>query len=199
MNLYVGNLSFDISEEDVKNLFEEIGNVKSVKLIVDKETGRSKGFGFVEMEDTEEAVIALKTLNGREVRGRNIVVNEGSKDDRPKRTNFRPGGGGGGGGYRGGGSSGGGGGYRGGGSSGGGGGYRGGGNTGGSGGGYQRREGGSGGGGGDRRFSNDRNSGGGGRSYGSGGGTRDNNNRGRSDDYKKSDYKNYKNDQEDND
>lgn len=197
MNLYVGNLSFDISEEDVKNLFEEIGNVKSVKLIVDKETGRSKGFGFVEMEDTEEAVIALKTLNGREVRGRNIVVNEGSKDDRPKRTNFRPGGGGGGGGYRGGGSSGGGG-YRGGGSSGGGGGYRGGGNTGGGGGGYQRREGGSGG-GGDRRFSNDRNSGGGGRSYGSGGGTRDNNNRGRSDDYKKSDYKNYKNDQEDND
>jgi cold-inducible RNA-binding protein len=76
MNLYVGNLDFEVSIDEIKDLFETIGDVIEAKILIDKETGQSKGFGFVEMADTEEAVIALKTLNGRELRGRNIVVNE---------------------------------------------------------------------------------------------------------------------------
>lgn len=94
MNLYVGNLNFDVKEEDIKILFEEIGEVSSVKLMIDRETGRSKGFAFVEMADVEESVIAMKTLNGRDFHGRNIVVNEAVRNDKPK-SNFRPGGGGG--------------------------------------------------------------------------------------------------------
>ncbi len=79
MNLYVGNLDFEITEEEIKILFEQVGDVSTVKLMRDKETGRSKGFAFVEMGDTEEAIIALKTLNGREFHGRNIVVNQGTE------------------------------------------------------------------------------------------------------------------------
>ena len=92
MNLYVGNLNFEVSEEEIRNLFEEVGDVSEVRLMIDKETGRSKGFAFVVMEDTEEAVIAMKTLNGRDFHGRNIVVNEGVKSDKPKPA-FRQGGG----------------------------------------------------------------------------------------------------------
>lgn len=101
MNLYVGNLNFDVKEEDIRSLFGEVGEVASVKLMIDRETGRSKGFAFVEMADTEESVIAMKTLNGREFHGRNIVVNEGVRSDKPRTGGggggFNRGGGGGGG------------------------------------------------------------------------------------------------------
>jgi RNA recognition motif-containing protein len=80
MNLYVGNLNFDISEGEIRELFEQVGEVANVRLMIDRETGVSKGYGFVEMNDVEEYVIALKTLNGREFGGRNIVVNQGSAD-----------------------------------------------------------------------------------------------------------------------
>ena len=86
MNLYVGNLNFEATEDDLRTLFEEIGTVESIRLMIDKETGRSKGFAFVEMPDTEEAVIAMKTLNGRLFYEREIAVNLAVQEDKPKRT-----------------------------------------------------------------------------------------------------------------
>jgi len=76
MNIYVGNLPFAVGEEDLKEIFEEYGEVASAKIISDKMTGRSKGFGFVEMENDDEANNAIKELNNAEVAGRNIKVNE---------------------------------------------------------------------------------------------------------------------------
>jgi RNA recognition motif-containing protein len=76
MNIYVGNLPFNIGEEDLKGIFEEYGEVSTAKIITDKITGRGKGFGFVEMEDDEEAKTAIEELNNAEVGGRNIKVNE---------------------------------------------------------------------------------------------------------------------------
>ncbi len=131
MNIYVGNLSWSMTDDDLMNLFTEHGSVTSAKILKDKMNGRSKGFGFVEMEDDEAAKAAIAALNEIEVQGRKLIVNESQprqEGDRPKRS-F---GGGGGGGYKK--SGGGGGGYGGGGSGGGGGGYGGGGNRGGSGG-----------------------------------------------------------------
>ena len=130
MNIYVGNLPYTANEEDLKEVFAAHGQVTSVRIVTDRETGQSKGFGFIEMPNDEEATRAIEALEGAEFQGRNLRVNQSKpREERPR--------GGGGGGYRGGG---GGGGYRGGG--GGGGGYRGG---GGGGGGYR-----GGGGGGDR-------------------------------------------------
>jgi RNA recognition motif-containing protein len=109
MNIFVGSLPFKIEEADLKELFEAFGEVNSVKIINDRETGRSKGFGFVEMADDEAAKKAIGDLNGSEVGGRNIVVNQ-AEDKKPggdRRGGF---GGGGGGGSRGGYSGGGGGG-----------------------------------------------------------------------------------------
>ncbi|MGH2553947.1 MAG: RNA recognition motif domain-containing protein [Chitinophagaceae bacterium] len=125
MNIYVGNLSWNLKDQDLSNLFATHGEVVSAKIVTDKFTGRSKGFGFVEMSNDDQAQAAIAALNGTEVDGRNIVVNE----SRPK-----PEGGGGGGGFkkRSFGGGGGGGGYKGGG---GGGGYKG---KGGNGGGYNR-------------------------------------------------------------
>ena len=74
-NIYVGNLSFSTTESEVRALFEAYGQVLSVKLIEDRETGRPRGFGFVEMEDAA-AVQAMKDLDGKEVGGRNLKVNE---------------------------------------------------------------------------------------------------------------------------
>ena len=74
-NIYVGNLSWETSEFDVQTLFDEFGRVNSVKIIFDRETNRSKGFGFVEMADNEEASKAISALNGKEVLGRNLKVN----------------------------------------------------------------------------------------------------------------------------
>ncbi|WDF55183.1 RNA recognition motif domain-containing protein [Mucilaginibacter sp. KACC 22063] len=124
MNIFVGSLSYQLKEEDLRNLFEPYGEVSTAKLIIDRETGRSKGFGFVEIEDDEAAQKAIDGLNGTEVGGRTIAVSQAENrksNDRPQR-----GGGGFGGGNRGGGGGfnrGGGGGYNRGGNSGGGGGY----------------------------------------------------------------------------
>lgn len=76
MNLYVGNLSYRLQENDLRQLFEQYGAVKSARLITDRETGRARGFGFVEMETREDALAAIDALNGKEYEGRNLVVNE---------------------------------------------------------------------------------------------------------------------------
>ena len=103
MNIFVGNLSKDVTDEDLQNLFSEYGNVKSVKVIRDLFSGESKGFGFIEMPGQAEAQKAMTELNTVDLKGKKIVVNEA----RPK-TDRRSGGGGrGGGGGRRGGSSGG--------------------------------------------------------------------------------------------
>jgi RNA recognition motif-containing protein len=106
--LYVGNLTYDTSDSDLQRMFEEFGTVSSAQVISDRETGRSKGFGFVEMGSDQEAQAAINALNGKDVGGRALTVNEA----RPRED--RGGGGGGRGGYGGGGRSGGGGGGRGG-------------------------------------------------------------------------------------
>ena len=91
MNIYVGNLPYNVVEEDLREIFEEYGEVSSVKIISDKLTGRSKGFGFVEMDVDQEAKKAIEELNNAELSGRNINVNE----SRPKSNDNRGGGGGG--------------------------------------------------------------------------------------------------------
>ena len=74
MNIYVGNVSYNSSEEDLSNLFSEYGTVNSVKIIVNKHTGRSKGFGFVEMANDEEGQKAVESLDGYDLMGRNLRV-----------------------------------------------------------------------------------------------------------------------------
>ena len=152
--LYVGNLSYNVRDDDLQQTFAQFGTVNSAKVMMDRETGRSKGFGFVEMGSDAEAQSAINGMNGQQMDGRALVVNEA----RPREE--RPGGFGGGGGRSGGGGYGGGGGGYGG----GGGGYGGGGGgrSGGGGGGY-----GGGGGSGGRSGG-----GGGGGGYGGGGGSR---------------------------
>lgn len=76
MNIYVGNLPFKISEEDLRQLFESYGGVQSVSIITDRETGRSKGFGFVVMPNDEEAQRAVEAVNGQDLGGRQLTVNE---------------------------------------------------------------------------------------------------------------------------
>ena len=76
MNIYVGNLSYNVKESDLRQVMEEYGNVGSVKLITDRETRRSKGFAFVEMEDDAAASKAISELNGAEYVGRQMVVKE---------------------------------------------------------------------------------------------------------------------------
>jgi len=100
VNIYVGNLSYEATEDDLRNAFGEHGNVSSVNIIMDRETGRSRGFGFVEMPDDSEGKAAIEALNLQQIAGRAVTVNEA----RPRT------GGGGGGGRRGGGGGGGGGG-----------------------------------------------------------------------------------------
>jgi RNA recognition motif-containing protein len=126
MNIYVGNLSWGLKDQDLANMFAPFGEVASAKIVTDKFTQRSKGFGFVEMPNDEEAQAAIAQLNGSEVEGRNLVVNE----SRPKSE------GGGGGGFK----------KRSFGSGGGGGGFKKGGGGGSGGGGYNRNRGGGGGG-----------------------------------------------------
>jgi len=98
--LYVGNLPFQTTSDDLKEHFAQAGNVESASVVEDRMTGRSRGFGFVEMATAEEAAAAIEQLNGKDFGGRNLTVNEA----RP-RTDRGPGGGGGG--YRGGGGGGG--------------------------------------------------------------------------------------------
>ncbi|WP_163712017.1 RNA recognition motif domain-containing protein [Mangrovibacterium lignilyticum] len=107
MNIYVGNLNYNLSEEDVTELFAEFGEVVSVKLVTDRETGRAKGFGFVEMADDQAGAAAVAKLDGADVQGRNIKVNEAKPREntggsgRPRRDGgYNRGGGGFGGGDR---------------------------------------------------------------------------------------------------
>jgi cold-inducible RNA-binding protein len=76
MKLYVGNLSFETSRNELQTLFAQTGTVTSVNLIEDRETGRSRGFGFIEMSSDEEGAAAIQTLNGQELGGRTLKVNE---------------------------------------------------------------------------------------------------------------------------
>ncbi len=76
MNIYAGNLSYDLSEEDLKGAFEEFGEVTSAKIISDRYSGRSKGFGFVEMPSDDAANAAIEALAGKELSGRPLVVNK---------------------------------------------------------------------------------------------------------------------------
>ena len=96
MNIYVGNLSYNVSEDDLKQAFEAFGQVASASIIKDKFSGQSKGFGFVEMPVKEEAQAAISGINGKELKGRTLNVNEA----RPRTDDRRGGGGGGGGGRR---------------------------------------------------------------------------------------------------
>ena len=86
MNIFVGNLAYSVTQADLQTLFEEFGTVQSAALITDRETGRSRGFGFVEM-DNADADAAIKALNGKDMNGRNIKVNQA--EERKPRTSRR--------------------------------------------------------------------------------------------------------------
>ncbi len=93
MNIFVGSLPFKLQEADLREIFEEHGEVSSAKIITDKFSGRSKGFGFVEMPNDTEAQSAIDELNGAEVDGRAIVVNKAEqRKESPRRDNYRSGG-----------------------------------------------------------------------------------------------------------
>ena len=106
MNIYVGNLSFQVSDDDLRGAFATYGAVDSARVVKDRDTGRSRGFGFVEMPNNAEADAAIKALNGKDLQGRALTVNESKP--REGGTGGRGGFGGGGGGRSGGGGGGGG-------------------------------------------------------------------------------------------
>ena len=81
MNIYIGNLNYAVGEDQLQGAMEDFGAVNSVKIIVDRETGRSKGFGFVEMDNEEDARRAIEELNGAEFEGRTMVVKEARPRD----------------------------------------------------------------------------------------------------------------------
>ena len=84
MNIYVGNLAYSVTDDDLRELFGEFGEVRSTSVISDKVTGQSKGFGFVEMQDNSAANTAIKELNGKQVKGRALKVNEAKpRADKP--------------------------------------------------------------------------------------------------------------------
>ena len=103
MRIYVGNLSYETSEDELRETFGAHGQVESVTIISDRDTGRSKGFAFVEMPSNDEAQASINELNGKEIQGRALTVNEA----RPRQERSGGGGGGGGGGFGGGGGGGG--------------------------------------------------------------------------------------------
>src|ERR1700731_4111162 len=100
--LYVGNLAYSVTDSDLQQMFGAHGTVQSAQVIMDRDTGRSKGFGFVEMGSDQEAQAAIAGLNGKEVEGRALTVNEARPKTEGGGRGGRPGGGGGGGGGRGG-------------------------------------------------------------------------------------------------
>lgn len=90
MNIYVGNLSYDTTDDELREAFEAHGQVDSARVIFDKFTNRSKGFGFVEMPNDNEAQAAINAINGQSIAGRNVRVNEARpREDRPRRD-FSP-------------------------------------------------------------------------------------------------------------
>lgn len=94
MKLYVGNLSYNVNNSELEQMFTPFGTVQSASIITDRETGRSKGFGFVEMGSDQEAQAAINDLHGKDVGGRSLTVNEARP--REERGGFKSGGGGGG-------------------------------------------------------------------------------------------------------
>ena len=85
MNIYVGNISYTMTEEDLRQFFSEYGTVTNANIITDRNTGRSKGFGFVEMENQGEAEKAIEALNGNEINGRSVTVNQARpREERPR-------------------------------------------------------------------------------------------------------------------
>ncbi len=88
MNMYVSNLSFHTTDDDLRKLFEEFGAVSSAKVITDRETGRSRGFGFVEMSSNDDAQKAIKGLNGKDLEGRSMSVSE-ARERAPRSDNRR--------------------------------------------------------------------------------------------------------------
>ena len=88
MNIFIGNLAFGSTEDDLRQLFEQYGAVDTINIITDRDTGRSKGFGFVEMPDTAAAKSAMQGLNGKELTGRALTVNE-AKPREPRRESSR--------------------------------------------------------------------------------------------------------------
>ena len=90
MNIYVGNLAYSVTDDDLRELFSEFGEVRSASVISDKVTGQSKGFGFVEMQDNSAADMAIKELNGKQVKGRALKVNEAKpRADKPPQRHPR--------------------------------------------------------------------------------------------------------------
>jgi RNA recognition motif-containing protein len=91
MNIFVANLNFKVQEEDLRETFEAYGEVDSARIITDRHTGRSKGFGFVEMSNADEANVAIENLNDKEMEGRNLVVKVAEERSEQRRfTNRRP-------------------------------------------------------------------------------------------------------------
>ena len=87
MNIYVGNLSYRMTDDDLEKLFSSYGSVSASKIVIDRETGRSKGFGFVEMPNQGEGDEAIRQLDGKDVEGRNIKVNVAKpKEEKPRRS-----------------------------------------------------------------------------------------------------------------
>jgi len=86
MNIYVGNLSYDLTEKELEELFTDFGSVSATRIITDRQSGRSKGFGFVEMDNKAEGEEAIKQLDGKEMNGRPLKVNEARpREERPRR------------------------------------------------------------------------------------------------------------------
>jgi RNA recognition motif-containing protein len=90
MNMYIGNLAYNVTEEDLTEAFSEFGNVESVNIIKDRFSGQSKGFGFVDMPDNSEADKAIKALNGKDIKGRDIKVNQANQKTKGKKNTRRP-------------------------------------------------------------------------------------------------------------
>ena len=89
MNIYVGNLPYDVTEDELRVLFEDHGEVSSASVIIDRQTGRSKGFGFVEMPTDGEAETAINALNESPIKGRNMKVNQARpRTERPPRSSY---------------------------------------------------------------------------------------------------------------
>ena len=88
-NLYVGNLSFRMNDDELRQAFEQFGEVQSAKIIMDRDTGRSRGFGFVEMTNDNEALEAIQKMDGQDLEGRNVTVNEAKpREERPRRSGW---------------------------------------------------------------------------------------------------------------
>lgn len=88
MNIYVGNLSYRVSDDDLRSFFEQFGDVSSAKVVMDRETGRSRGFGFVEMPNDDEGKEAVTKANDKELQGRALKVNEARPREEKPRRNF---------------------------------------------------------------------------------------------------------------